>query len=150
MTTMDGASVDPATLRAQLDAAKRQFRSVMGKLGWSPTDLGDTATFAFLQGYVTWRENGVVAQGALAPLRRQVRDDLARQRSVRRLSDARKQEIAEILELRTIFFLDSRNDAAAAGDAAGAAIARAQMRDWIRAVYGVDVNDVKLTRHGVR
>jgi hypothetical protein len=143
-----GASVDPATLQAQLDAAKAEFRSVMGKLGWSPTDLGDMAAFAFLQGYVTWRENGVAPRGALGPLRRQVRDDLARQRSVRRLSDARKQEIAEILELRTIFFLDSRNDAAGAGDSAGVAIARAQMRDWIKGVYGVDVNDVKLTRHG--
>jgi hypothetical protein len=145
-----GASVDPATLQAQLVAAKAQFRSVLGKLGWSPTDLGDMAAFAFLQGYVTWRENGVVPKGALGPLRRQVRDDLARQRSVRRLSDARKQVVAEILELRTIFFLDSRNAAAAAGDAAGVAIARAQMRDWIEDVYGVDVDDVKLTRHGVR
>jgi hypothetical protein len=145
-----GAGVDPATLQGQLEAAKTQFRSVLAKLGWSPADLGDMAAFAFLQGYVTWRENGVVPQGALGPLRRQVRDDLARQRSVRRLSDARKQEIAEILELRTIFFLDSRNDAAAAGDSAGVTIARAQMREWIEDVYGVDVDDVKLTRHGVR
>jgi hypothetical protein len=145
-----GPAVDPATLHAQLDAAKAQFRAVLAKLGWSPNDLGDMAAFVFLQGYVTWRENGVVPERALAPLRRQVRDDLALSRSVRRLSDARKQEIAEILELRTIFFLDSRNDAAAAGDSAGVAIARSQMREWIEAVYGVDVNDVRLTRQGVR
>lgn len=145
-----GPGVDPATLHAQLDAAKAQFRAVLAKLGWSSNDLGDMAAFVFLQGYVTWRENGVVPEQALAPLRRQVRDDLALSRSVRRLSNARKQEIAEILELRTIFFLDSRNDAAAAGDSAGVAIARSQMREWIESVYGVDVNDVRLTRQGVR
>lgn len=142
-----GDGVDTAQLTAELDAAKASFRSVMKRLHWRATDVGDMAAFSFAQGYITWHENGVVPRRGLKRLRRDVRANLARQRPVRRLSDARRQEIAEILELRVIFFLDQRDDALRAGQST--AVARAEMREWTKSIFGVDVNKVRLTRRGL-
>jgi hypothetical protein len=144
-----GPEVDPTVLRAQLDAARTQFRDVLHRVGWHADDLGDMAAFAFLQAYVTWHSNGTVPEKGLPRLRAAVRDNLARQAPVRRLSDARQQQIAEILELRMILFLDQRNDAQVAGDSASVAIARGDVRDWARSVFGVDLNDVRLTARGL-
>lgn len=144
-----GPEVDPALLRTQLDAAKAQFRDVLHRVGWHADDLGDMAAFTFLQAYVTWYRNATVPKQGLPRLRQAVRDNLARQPQVRRLSDARKQEIAELLELRMILFLDQRNDAQAAGDSASVAIARGDVRDWATSVFGVDLNDVRLTARGL-
>ena len=136
-------------LSGQLDAAKTEFRKVLTGVGWSSRNLGDMAAFSLLQGYVTWRQVAKVPSEGLKALRREVRDNLALQKQVRRLSDARQQEIAEILELRVIFFLDARNDALALGDSAGVAIARGEIRDWTESIFGVDVNEVRLTRRGL-
>jgi hypothetical protein len=144
-----GPAVDPAVLTAQLDAAKAEFRKTLARVGWSSRDLGDMAAFSLVQAYVTWHERITVPAAGLKALRRTVRDNLARQSKVRRLPDARQQEIAEILELRVIFFLDTRNDAQAAGDSAGVAIARSDMRDWTKAIFGVDVNTARLTSRGL-
>jgi hypothetical protein len=143
----EAVGVDPAQLTAQLDAAKASFRGVMKRLHWRVTDLGDMAAFSFVQGYITWYEDGNVPPRGLKLLRRDVRANLARQRAVRRLSDARQQEIAEILELRVIFFLDQRDDAVRAGEST--AVARAEMRDWTKSIFGVDVNRVRLTKRGL-
>ena len=144
-----GPAVDPAVLTGQLDAAKASFRGVLDRVGWSPRDVGDVAAFSLVQGYVTWHEITNVPGAGLKAARREVRDNLARQKPVRRLSGARQQEIAEILELRVIFFLDARNDALALDDPAGVAAARAAFRDWTEEVFGVDVADLRLTRRGL-
>lgn len=143
-----GPAVDPAQLTAQLDAAKANFRAVVKKLHWSTRDLGDMAAFSFVQSYITWNEIEEVSPRGLKLLRADVRANLARQAKVRRLSDARQQEIAEILELRVIFFLDQRNDAMRAGEST--AVARAELREWATSIFGVDVNDVRLTSRGLR
>ena len=39
-------------------------------------------------------------------------------------------------------------DAVALGDSAAATVARAKIREWTESIFGVDVNDVKLTRRG--
>lgn len=144
-----GPSVDPAVLTGQLDAAKAQFREVMAQVGWSSSHLADVAAFSLVQGYVTWHQVSKVSEPGLKVLRREVRTNLALQKPVRRLSDARQQEIAEILELRVIFFLDARNDAVALGDSAGVSVARAEIREWTETIFGVDVNEVRLTRRGL-
>jgi len=143
-----GPGVDPSQLTAQLDAAKANFRAVLKKLHWSARDLGDMAAFSFVQSYVTWNEIEQVSPRGLKLLRRDVRANLARQAKVRRLSDARQQEIAEVLELRVIFFLDERNDALRAGEST--AVARAEMREWTTSIFGVDVNEVRLTSRGLK
>jgi hypothetical protein len=144
-----GAGVDPALVTQQLDAAKTNFRAVLKRVGWSSRDLGDIAAFSLVQGYITWHEVERVSPSGLKRLRRDVRENLARQRAVRRLADARQQEIAEILELRVIFFLDQRNDAQRAGDTAAVSAARADMRDWAQSIFGVDLNVVRLTSRGL-
>jgi hypothetical protein len=55
-----GPGVDPVQLTAELDAAKTSFRSVLKRLHWRPTNLGDIAAFSFAQGYITWHAYGVV------------------------------------------------------------------------------------------
>lgn len=79
-------------------------------------------------------------------VRRDVREDPASDRRVRRLSHARKQTAAEMLELRVIFLLTDYNNALEAGDAAGVAAAKAQIRSWIRTAFEIDLKRVKLTR----
>jgi hypothetical protein len=144
-----GVSVDPVVLTAQLDGAKATFREVLARVGWSASDLGDIAAFSLVQGYITWHQIGHVSQPGLKVLRREVRDNLALQKAVRRLSDARQQEIAEILELRVIFFRDAYANARASGESVDVAVARAQTREWIETIFGVDVNEVRLTRRGL-
>jgi hypothetical protein len=144
-----GPGTDPVLLAQQLDAAKANFGAVMKRLHWSTRDVGDMAAFTLVQGYITWHEVDKVSPRGVARLRRDVRANLARQRAVRRLSDARQQEIAEILELRVIFFLDQRNDAQRAGDSAGVAAARADLRTWTESIFGVDVDEVRLSSRGL-
>ncbi len=144
-----GAGVDPAVLTAQLEAAKAQFRKVLtGTVGWSARDVGDVAAFSLVQGYAVVHQDATLPARGLAALRREVRDNLARQPRVRRLSDARQQEIAETFELRVIFFLDAVNDATAAGDPAASAAVRADVRAWAKRVFGVDVAELRLTSRG--
>ena len=144
-----GPIIDPMVLTGQLDAAKAGFREVLAGVGWKATDLGDVAAFSLVQGYVTWRRVRNASEAGLKVLRREVRGNLALQRQVRRLSETRKQEIAEMLELRVIFFLDAFDDARLLGDSTGVAIARADMREWTETIFGVDVNEVRLTRRGL-
>lgn len=140
---------DPVLLTGQLDAAKAQYRTVLGRLGWSTSNLGDMAAFGLVQGYLNWHQVTSAPAAGLRVLRREVRHGLARQKRVRRLSDARQQEFAETLELRVIFFLDAYNDARTLGDSAAVAIARADMREWTEQTFGIDVNYVRLTRRGL-
>jgi hypothetical protein len=144
-----GPSIDPAVLTGQLDAAKTEFREFLERIRWSSSNLADVAAFSLVQGYVTWHQVTRLSEPGLKALRRDVRANLALQKRVRRLSDARQQEIAEILELRVIFFLDARNDAVALGDSAGVAVARADIREWTETIFDVDVNEIRLTRRGL-
>lgn len=142
--------VDRATLFGQLDAARAEYRDVMTRLvGWRATDLGDVAAFNLVQGYATVTGDATVSPRGLAQIRRAVGDDLARQRSVRRMTDDLQQEVAEVMTLRVILLLSDINRATQAGDTATAAAARAQMRAWTQDIFGVDVRDVKLTKRGL-
>lgn len=142
--------VDRATLFGQLDAARAAFRDVLtGRVGWRATDLGDVAAFSLVQGYATVTGDATLSPRGLAQIRRAVGDDLARQRSVRRMPDARQQEVAEVMTLRVVLLLSDINRATEAGDDATVAAARAQMRAWTEELFGVDVAKVRLTKRGL-
>lgn len=147
---IDQSGLDPAHVTAQLDAAKAEFRRVLvERVKWRTNDLGDLAAFSLVQAYIVVHDDdGDLPSRGLTWVRREVGNDLALQRSVRRLADARKQEIAESLELRTIFLISNVVGAQMAGDAVAEAQAREAMRLWARDVYDVDVAKLRLTRRG--
>lgn len=141
---------DPAALTGQMDAAKASFRKVLTKtVGWRSYDVGDVAAFSLLQAYALVAQHARLSSRGMAAVRRDVRDNLAGQAKIRRLSDARQQEIAEVFELRVIFFIDAVNDAARAQDPAAAATARDRLREWADDTFGLDVTKVKLTARGL-
>jgi hypothetical protein len=141
---------DPAVVDQQLDAARAEYRRVLKRVaGWRVQDLGDVAAFGLVQSYVQVHGATKVSKRGLARVRGAVRDDLARQRSVRRLSDTRQQDLAERLELRVIFFISDLNGARMRGDAGGVQSARSALRDWAKDLYGVDVERVRLTARGL-
>jgi hypothetical protein len=145
---IDQWPADPAFVTAELDRIKAEYRrALVDSLHWRGDDLGDVYAFSLLQAYIKVRGREP-AQAPIARLRREVRDDIALQKRVRRLPDARKQEAAEALELRTLFLISDMVKAQMAGDAAAEASARAAMRTWAKDVYGIDVDKVRLTRRG--
>jgi hypothetical protein len=147
---VEGSGQDAAVVAAQLDAAKAEYRRVLVQFaGWRVNDLADAAAFALVQAYVKIHDVSNPPRRGLALLRRAVADDLASQRGVRRLSDARQQAIAERLELRAIFLISDIVGAQMAQDEAAEARALAAFRAWARGVYGVDVARVRLTRNGL-
>jgi len=148
---VDQSGQDPAHVTTQLDTAKAEFRRVLTDgAGWRVDDLGDLAAFSLVQAYIKVHDDdGDLPKRGLERLRREVRDDLALQKQVRRLSDARKQEIAESLELRTIFLISGVVGAQMTGDAAAEAEAREAMRAWAKDVYGVNLAQLELTRRGL-
>lgn len=144
------AGVERETIVPVFVRVTTEWRRVMSRtVGWRPRDLGDTAAFTFLQTIARYRGNGNFNKSGLALIRRAVRDNLAAQPAVRRLSDARKQEAAESLELRMIFFAADLDALAQHGDSAGVTRVRGELRDWSRAIFGVDVAQVKVTRRGL-
>lgn len=140
----------PEIVREQLDAAKAEYRRVLVDVaGWRVADLADCAAFGLVQAYVKLHDVSDPPARGLERLRRAVADDLAARAPLRRLSDARQQEIAERLELRVIFLISDLVGAQAEHDPAAETSARAAMRAWARAVYGVDVTAVRLTARGL-
>jgi hypothetical protein len=137
---------------SQFDPAKATLRKgLVDGAGWRAEDLGDVAAFGLVQAYirVNRAEEADLPERGLEWMRRAVRDDLALQRPVRRLSDARQQEIAESLEIRVIFLISDVAKAQLAGDSALEAAARDAMRRWAKDTYGVDLAKLRLTRRGL-
>jgi hypothetical protein len=143
------SGLDPDHVETQLDAARTEYRRVLiRRVGWRVADLGDAAAFSLLQAYLQVSEDADAPRAGLRLLRRAVRADLARQRAVRRLSDAGQQRIAETLELRTIFLISNIVGAQRTGDAAAERAARRAMRRWARSVFGIDLAGLALTKRG--
>jgi hypothetical protein len=82
-------------------------------------------------------------------VRRAARTDLALDRTVRRSSDARKQETAEMLALRTILRVSDLNWGRQSRDAAREAAAMDALRMWVDTAFGVDLDRVEFTRKGL-
>ncbi len=140
---------DLAFVTTELDGARTELRRVLTKtLRWSGRDLGDVLAFGLLQAYSHVRGVDRPPKRGLAWLRRAVGDDLARDASVRRLSDAKQQRVAESCELRTIFLISGLVGARQAGDTVSETAARAEFRSWAKEVYGVDVARVRLASTG--
>jgi hypothetical protein len=143
-------AVDPATVAADIernrDLAHRRIRS----LHWRPNNLADVAAFALLSAYSAYHDrDGLSARGSRA-VRRAARNGLARSRALRRVSAREKQTAAEMTEVRMIYAIAELQRARASGDSADVSIAESEIRIWVRDVYHLDVETVRLRSRGFR
>jgi hypothetical protein len=142
---------DPAAVVAELDRLRAVVHDGIGgwKGRWSPSNIADVSAYMLLSSYSVYYEKPSVSERGSLALRGAARNSMALNRRVRRLSDARKQTAAEMLELRTIFRLSDVNIARMGGDATGEQAAKAQLRAWIKDAFGADLERVRLTRKGL-
>jgi hypothetical protein len=144
-------SLDRATVIADLVRLQglwdKQMRGLEPRL--DPDDLGDVAAYALVLSYAAYHERTKLPTRGVKAVRRDARDDLARNRKVRTSSDARKQEAAEMLSLRTLIRVSDLNWGRQTGDAAREAAALDTLRVWIRDGFGVDLERTRFTRRGL-
>lgn len=144
-------NADPAVVVPQFVNVVNEWRRVMRTAAkWVPTDLGDSFTFAFLQHFRLYHgQSSFNAKGAEL-IRKEVRNSLALQKPVRRLTTARKQEAAEMVELRTIFLMSALETAQQQRDASAIAAARKDVREFAEETYGFDIAKVRVTSKGLQ
>jgi hypothetical protein len=140
--------VDPAVVVADLANLRRASAGDLRRWGWSTRNLGDVAAYALVASYAWHRGSPKVSAAGTRMVRRALADELASRRSIRRLSDRRQQEIAEILLLRVGYYVGWGNDRAARGDEPGVADIRHRLATFVRGVFGIDVTAVTLGRKG--
>jgi hypothetical protein len=116
---------------------------------WSPRNIADVSAYMLLSSYGVFHARPSVSERGSLQVRSTARNAMALNRRVRRLSDARKQTAAEMLELRTIFRLSDVNVARMEGDATRELAAKARLRSWVKEAFGVDLERVRLTRKGL-
>lgn len=141
---------DPAVLSAEFDRvtaiAHKGMRDLSGR--WSPDNIADVAAYLQLNAYAAFASKTSLSARGMAAVQRAARRSMALDRRVRRLSNARTQQAAEMLELRTILRVSELNLGRLEGDAARERAARAELRSWVRQSSGLDIARVKLTRRG--
>ena len=141
---------DPAALTAAFDRvtalAHKSMRGLEGR--WSSNNIADVAAFIQLSAYAAYTSRRSLPDAGVLAVQRTARTGMALDRRVRRLSDARAQEAAEMLELRTILRISDLNWGRIEHDAARRQAARAELRSWIKQTFAFDLARVKLTRRG--
>lgn len=142
---------DPATVVAEFDRltalAHAGMRDWKGR--WSPGNIADVAAYMLLNGYGAFHARTSAPDTPILAVQSAARRSMALSRQIRGLSAARKQTAADMLELRTILRISDLNVARQTGDAPREQAARAALRSWIRDVFGVDLERVRLTRAGL-
>lgn len=142
--------VDVDVVIADLTRLRELATADLKRFGWRATDLGDIAAYVLIGAFLRLRDDveGRVAPRHAAAVRRGVRDALAVQPSVRRLTDARQQELAETLLLRIAYSVAHLNTLTDHGDDDGAAAVREQLRSFIEEIYGIDPTRARLGPRG--
>jgi hypothetical protein len=141
---------DPAALTADFDRITAMVHKDLRRLSgqWSPNNIADVAAFIQLGAYAAFTSRGSLPDRGVRAVQRAARTRMALDKRVRRLPDARTQQAAEMLELRTILRVSDINVGRMNGDAAREQAARGKLRTWIKESFGLDLAGVKLTRRG--
>jgi hypothetical protein len=144
-------SLDPAAVIADLVRLQGLYDQEMRGLTPSldPLNLGDVAAYSLILSYAAYHERSSFPDAAVRAIRRAARTDLALNRKVRTSSDARKQEAAEMLTLRTILRVSDLNWGRQSQDAAREQAATDALRAWVKTAFGVDLERVTVTRKGI-
>jgi hypothetical protein len=145
-----GPGYDPAVVVSDIernrDLMHGMMRSFSGR--WSPNDLADVAATALLGGYAAYHGVATLSGPGCLAVRASARNGLAKSKRIRGLPAERKQTAAEMTEIRLIYLIAQLNAARAANDTIVQDTVRYQIRGWIRDVYSLDVDAVKLTKRG--
>jgi hypothetical protein len=146
-----GPGYDPAAVVAEFDRLTALVHAGMRdwKGRWSPGNIADVAAYMLLNGYGAFHARTSAPDTPILAVQSAARRSMALSRQIRGLSAARKQTAAEMLELRTILRISDLNLARTAGDAPREQAAKAALRSWIKDVFGVDLERVRLTRAGL-
>jgi hypothetical protein len=142
--------VDPATVAADIERNRNLAHRRIRSFGWTPNNLADVAAFALLSAYSGYHERDRLSARGSRAVRRAARNGLARSRKLRRVSAREKQTAAEMTEVRMIYAIAELQRARAGGDSADVSIAESEIRIWVRDVYHLDVEAVRLTARGFR
>jgi hypothetical protein len=145
-----GPGHDPHTVVADIERNRRlaheHMRSLAGR--WNPNDLADVAAYVLLSGYAAYHDRSALPARAVIAVHRSARVGLALRKRIRRTPTADKQTAAEMSEIRMIYSLAALSAARARGDDDTAETTRWEIRTWVRDVYGLDLERVRLTRSG--
>jgi hypothetical protein len=145
-----GPGYDPAAVVSDIernrDLIHGMMRSFSGR--WSPNDLADVAATALLGGYAAYHGVSKLSGPGCLAVRAAARTALAKSKRIRGLRAERKQTGAEMTEIRLIYLLAELNAARTANDTIVQDTVRYKIRRWVRDVYALDVDTVKLTKRG--
>lgn len=142
---------DPAALVAEFDRVLDGTHGSMrdADVSVSPGNIADVGAWTLLSAYAAYNDRTTLGDPGVRAVRDSLRRGLALDRRARRLSDADTQQVAEMLELRTILRISDLFWGRTNGDAAREAAALDELRSWIEELYGVDLERVKLSRNGL-
>jgi hypothetical protein len=144
-------ALDPGTVIADLVRLQglwdEEMRGLTPRL--QPDNLGDVAAYALVLSFAAYHERSTFPDAGVKAVRRAVRHDLARNRKVRSSPDARKQEAAEMLSLRTILRVSDLNTSRQSGEAEREDAALDALRTWVRSAFGADLERARFTRRGL-
>lgn len=152
LATTGEQSVDAEIRRVTTSGTlSAQIRGLMRKAGLSTSDIGDYYTFAYITGWQVTHEGRSVSDATAAAVRRELRSRVARNATLRRMTNAQKQEYAERLAGWLSVLTGTWNDAKSTGKAG--LVENAVDSMWARLaekdLLGAYVNAAKLTRSGV-
>jgi hypothetical protein len=142
---------DPAVVVAEFDRVLDGVHGSMraSDVPMSPDNIADVAAYTLLNAYAAYYDRKRMGDPGVRAVRDAARHNLALDRRARRLSDADTQELAEMLELRTILRISDlywgRQDA----DAAREQAAINELNSWIDDLFGVEVERVRFSRKGL-
>jgi hypothetical protein len=142
---------DPAAVVAEFDRLQTLVRKGMRDLGdgWSPNNMAHVSAYMLLAGYGVFHSRPTLPRRSSVAVRTAARNSMALDRRLRELSDARKQTAVEVLVLRTILRVSDVNVARLEHDATRERAAKAELRSWIREVFRIDLERIRLTREGL-
>jgi uncharacterized protein DUF6683 len=142
---------DPAALGAEFDRVLDGQHGSMrdADVPVSPDNIADVGAWVLLSGYAAYHDRTTLGNAGIRAVRDSLRRSLALDRRVRRLSDADTQQVAEMLELRTILRISDLFWGRTEEDAAREQAALDELRSWIKEVYGVDLERVRFSKKGL-
>ena len=142
---------DPAVVVAEFDRVLKGFDDSMraADVPVRPDNIADVAAWTLLSAYAAYHDRRSFGDPGVRAVRDAARRSLALDRRLRRLSDAEKQELAEMLELRTILRISDLYWGRQDGDDAREQAAMDELNAWIDKLFGLELERVRFTRKGL-
>jgi len=137
-------------IAAEMDSGtlQTQFSNLLASYGYSSRNVADVMTaYLVIAWEVVHNEDATRSPNGIGSVHRSMQKSLAHSASMRRLTDAQKQELAETLGNLTMLAAIAKNTLVQRGDSAGLAT----LQDGVRTTtqkFGIDLKSVQLTDEG--